>query len=90
MLKQKGNFGKEINLGSATGEQADTMGKAWVGPKYRVTSDVGLESLDGLRKYRPPSWKEKLGKAQANFERRFEGQASKEWQANGHIDIINP
>lgn len=82
--KGKGNFG----LGSGTREQADAMGKAWVGPNYKVASDgTTLISNDGLRQYRPPKFKPRLGKYQANFERRFEGQKTKQWQGNGHLDI---
>ena len=46
-----------------------------------------LVSADGMRQYRPPSYKPNLGRVQANFERRFEGQTSKRWQGNAHLDI---
>jgi RHS repeat-associated protein len=81
----KGNF----SLGSATTEEAGVMGKAWVGEGYEVAKDgVTLISKDGLRQYRPPSLKPKLGSIQANFERRIVGQKSKAWQSNAHLDII--
>ncbi|MCH9625859.1 MAG: hypothetical protein S4CHLAM123_10430 [Chlamydiales bacterium] len=89
MLKQaaknKGNFG----IGSGTMEQANAMGKAWVGDGYR-TSNSGKAwiSADGMKQYRPPSQKPFLNKIQANFERKFEGQTSRQWQSNAHLDII--
>ncbi|MCP4609739.1 MAG: hypothetical protein GY845_13610, partial [Planctomycetes bacterium] len=84
--KGKGNFG----IGSGTREQADAMGKAWVGEGYTVASDgKTLVSADKLKQYRPPSNKPKLGKTQANFEQRFPGQKSKQWQSNAHLDIVD-
>jgi RHS repeat-associated protein len=84
--KGKGNFG----IGSATREQADAMGKAWVGSSYHISSDgKALISADGMRQYRSPILKPDLGKTQANFQRRFEGQKRREWQSNGHLDILD-
>ena len=78
----KGNFG----IGSATREQADVMGRAWVGEGYTVASDgKTLVSANGLRQYRPPSWKPNLQRWQANLEWRPEGVT--QWQGNAHIDI---
>ena len=82
--KGKGNFG----LGTGTRSQADRLGKAWTGDGATLASDgKTLVSKDLLRQYRPPSFKGKLGKTQANFERRISGQTSKKWQSNGHLDI---
>lgn len=82
----KGNFG----LGAATREQSNAMGKAWVGEGYRISSDrTAWVSTDGMRQYRPPSIKGKLGKVQANFERKFEGQTWNSWPSNGHLDILD-
>ncbi|WP_275656619.1 DUF637 domain-containing protein [Pseudomonas sp. NFPP17] len=82
----KGNF----NIGTGTREQADALGKAWVGDGYKVASDgKTLVSSDGLKQYRPPSYKPSQGKAQANFEQRFPGQESKRWQSNGHLNITD-
>jgi hypothetical protein len=82
-----GNFG----LGSATASEADALGRAWVGEGYTVASDgKTLVSADGLRQYRPPSFKPNLGIQQANFERRFPGQLSQGWQGNGHLNITGP
>lgn len=84
--KGKGNFG----IGSGTREQADAMGKAWVGDGYNVASDgKTLISADGLRQYRPPSYKPRLDKTQANFEQRFAGQKSNRWQSNAHLDVTD-
>ena len=82
----KGNFG----LGTGTKAEADKLGKAWVGDGYKVASDgKTLVSKDGLKQYRPPSYKPNLDKTQANFEQRFPGQKSKQWQSNGHLDITD-
>jgi hypothetical protein len=82
----KGNFG----IGSATSQDADVLGRAWVGEDYTVASDGRtLISKNGLRQYRPPSYKPDLGRYQANFEQRFEGQQTRRWQSNGHLDITN-
>jgi filamentous hemagglutinin len=52
--KGKGNFG----LGSGTRAEADKLDKAWVGDGAEVASDgKTLVSKDGLRQYRPPSYK---------------------------------
>lgn len=84
--KGKGNFG----IGSGTREQAEAMGKAWVGDGYIVASDgKTLISADGLRQYRPPSYKPRLDKTQANFEQRIPGQQSNRWQSNAHLDITD-
>src|SRR5205807_1099820 len=80
--KGKGNFG----LGTATAEEAETLGKAWVGDGAQVATDgKTLVSSDGLRQYRPPSFKPNLGKTQANFESRWTPRG--QWQTNGHLDI---
>jgi RHS repeat-associated protein len=81
-LKGKGNFG----LGAGTAEDAEELGKAWVGEGATTASDgKTLVSADKLRQYRPPSFKPNLGKSQANFEARWEPGG--QWQTNGHLDI---
>lgn len=83
--KGKGDFG----VGSATREQAEAAGRAWVGPQARIASDgKTLVCRDGLRVYRPPSYKPSLGKMQANFEQKLSpgGQP----YSNAHLDIIEP
>jgi RHS repeat-associated protein len=80
--KKKGNFG----IGAATRQEAQLMGEAWVGPGHKVASDgKTLISADGLRQYRPPSNKPKLGKEQANFE--WRSTPGGRWTGNGHLDI---
>jgi hypothetical protein len=80
----KGNLG----VGSATREQIQAMGEAWVGPGHRVASDgKTLISADGLCQFRPPSFKPSLGKVQANFESRPEGLT--QWQSNAHVDVLD-
>jgi hypothetical protein len=80
--QEKGNFG----MGSADAATADRLGEAWVGPGARLATDgKTLVSRDGLRTYRPPSYKPKLGKTQANFERKVMARGRP--VANGHLDI---
>jgi hypothetical protein len=82
----KGNFG----LGSATAEDAESLGRSWVGDGYRVASDgKTLISQDGMRQFRGPSYKPNLGIYQANFEQRVPGQVSKQWFSNGHLNITD-
>jgi hypothetical protein len=82
----KGNFG----LGSATAEDAESLGRSWVGDGYRVASDgKTLISQDGMRQFRAPSYKPSLGIYQANFEQRVPGQVSKQWFSNGHLNITD-
>ncbi len=78
----KGNFG----IGAATAEQVEVMGRAWVGEGATVASDGStLLSADRLRQYRPPSYKPRLGRVQANLDGRSE--ASGAWQSNAHVDV---
>ncbi len=78
----KGNFG----LGSGTRAEAERLGRAWVGDGAKVASDgKTLISADGLRQFRPPSFKPNLGIEQANFEQRL--VPSGQWFGNGHLDI---
>jgi uncharacterized protein YukE len=61
----KGNFG----VGSATRSDCDIVGRAWVGPGAELASDGKTwVSGDGLRVYRPPTYKPRLGRWQANLE----------------------
>jgi hypothetical protein len=76
------NFG----LGSFSREQTMVMGEAWVGSGYRITSKGFMESEDGLRQFRPPSYKPKLEMFQANFEQRITNKSK--WGANGHVEIL--
>jgi len=63
---------------------------AWVGKGYRISSDgTALISADGMKQFRLPSFKERLGKTQANFERKLEGQTWNTWPSNGHLDITD-
>lgn len=82
---RKGDFG----IGSATRAQAEAAGRAWVGPRARLSRDGrALVSEDGLRIYRPPKFKPDLGKMQANFQQKASpgGQPI----SNAHLDIIDP
>ena len=82
--KGSGNFG----LGAADAATAERLGHAWVGKGARVASDgKTLISTNGLRQFRPPSWKPKLGRVQSNFEQR--AVPSGRWTSNGHLDIVS-
>jgi len=84
-LKGKGNFG----LGKATRKEAIEMGKAWVGKDYQVKS-IGNQTIwksnNGMRQFRM-SYKNKLGKTQANFQRT--NGTTKSYEHNGHLDVTN-
>jgi hypothetical protein len=83
---RKGNFG----MGSMTRAEADELGRAWVGDGCRVASDgKTLVSSDGRYTYRPPSYKPRLGRYQANFEWKQPDLTSRPL-GNGHVDITDP
>ena len=64
------------------------FGRSLVGNGYRVASDgKTLISDDGLRQWRPPSFKPKLEKWQSNFEQRSVPKGR--WESNGHLDITD-
>lgn len=48
---------KKFPIGTATHEEADRLGKIWVGEGARQTSGGGWLSRDGTRQYRPPTEK---------------------------------
>jgi RHS repeat-associated protein len=78
----RGNF----SLGSASASDAARLGRAWVGEGYSVASDgKTMISHDGLRQYRPPSWKKDWNEFQANFEQRPVNKGA--WGSNGHLSI---
>lgn len=80
----KGMFG----LGKASRNEAKFLGESFVGPNYRVASDgKTLISADGLKQYRPPSYKSRLRKTQANFE--WRKLPNGKLKNNGHLDIID-
>ena len=80
----KGNF---TIRGAVSEQDAIRLGEAWVGPGFKIASDgKTLVSANGLKQFRPRSFKPRLGKDQVNFERRFE--PSGQWQGNGHLDVI--
>lgn len=60
-------------------------GRMWTGAGARTTP-VGRISADGLRQYRGPAFKSKLGRVQANFESR-PGPSGK-WTNNFHVDLM--
>lgn len=85
--KGKGNF----TVGSATREQAHAMGMAWVGDGATLSkSGNAWLSADGMRAYRPMSFKESSGAWRANLETRVPGQKTRGPIANAHIDILDP
>lgn len=52
-----------------------------------ASNGKALVSADGLRQWRPPSYKRNLGKWQSNFESRLLPRG--QWQGNGHLDITD-
>lgn len=81
-VKGKGNYG----LGSGTFDEAMQAGRAWVGDGFRISKDgSSWISSNGLRQFRPPSFKPRLGIEQANFQWTNINKGA--WQSNGHLDI---
>lgn len=63
------------------------MGRAWVGEGATLASDgKTLVSANGLRQYRPASYKPNRGYEQANLEWRLKPEG--QWQGNAHLDIV--
>ncbi|MEN4735130.1 filamentous hemagglutinin [Pantoea agglomerans] len=93
----KGDNGKlNYGVGTGTKEEADRLGKIWVGDGARPTSDgTGLVSADGTRIYRSPKEKPNAPDSlnptgtQANFEsytKNIEtGKMDK--TGNGHLNV---
>lgn len=82
----KGNFG----IGIATSEQADVLGRAWVGSGARQNSSGNaLISRDGLRQYRFPSEKPNSPYASTGVQANFESRSTPDgrWTNNAHLDI---
>ena len=64
------------------------LGHAWVGVNHTIASDgKTLVSADGLRQFKSPSFKPRLGITQANLE--WRNIARGQWQGNGHLDITD-
>lgn len=78
-----------FHLGTVTRAEADALGKAWVGVGYTTSQDGKVFiSANGLRQYRPPTYKIKQRVIRANLEWRRE--PSGVWPNNGHLDIVKP
>ncbi len=86
--KAKGNIG--VGTAPVTRAEADSLGRAWVGEGYRVSSSGNAWiSRDGLRQYRLPSEKASsfaTTGVQANLERRLVGEGA--WFSNAHVNVI--
>lgn len=77
-----------LGIGNATRSEAMELGHAWVGANYTTASDgKTLVSADGLRQFKTPSFKPRLGITQANLE--WRNIARGQWQGNGHLDITD-
>jgi RHS repeat-associated protein len=84
----KGNFG----LGTATRQEAELMGQAWVGEGYTVASNgTTLVSADGLRIFRPPSAKPNSPYTTTGVQANFEQKMTRGGRpySNGHLDILD-
>jgi hypothetical protein len=80
--REKGYYG----LGTVTRQEADVIGRAWVGDGARLASDGKTwVSKDGLRKYRPFTLKKTRGVWQANLEWRTDPTGT--WLSNGHLNL---
>ena len=57
-VKGEPKGGLDFEIGSGTAQEADQLGKIWVGDGYRISSDgKALISADRQRSYRPASYK---------------------------------
>ncbi|WP_413600406.1 hypothetical protein [Curtobacterium sp. Curtsp57] len=80
----RGMFG----LQGATRAEAEMLGKEWVGPGAKLASDGKTwVSSNGLRQWRPPSYKPSRDEWQSNFESR--DVPSGRWINNGHLNITD-
>ncbi|WP_249268375.1 filamentous hemagglutinin, partial [Serratia marcescens] len=94
----KGDNGKlNYGIGSGSKEEADRLGKIWVGEGARPTSDgTGLVSADGTRIYRSPKEKPHTPGSlnptgtQANFESYTKNIETGKMDkiGNGHLNIL--
>lgn len=87
-----GNYGV---AGRVSADEADWLGREFVGEGYTVTRTADGTSIyvsaDRLRQYRAPSAKNtsySLTGYQANFQRRSTPRGG--WEHNGHIDVNAP
>lgn len=86
IVKDAGKGTGDFGLGSASSRQAERAGEKWIGEGARTASDKKTRiSADGLRQFRPPTYKGRRGETQANFEQR--SQPSGRWEDNGHLNI---
>jgi len=78
-----------FGIGSGTAYRATRAGESWLGEGCRIVSDgETLVSRDGVRTFRPPSWKPDHGKYQANFSY-WIGERVGKPLANGHLDVTD-
>jgi hypothetical protein len=90
MLRDAQRGEDNFTLGTATAEDAQLLGEAWVGAGARQTRDgTGMVSADGLRVYRYPAEKRNSPYAttgvQANFEYKLRPNVKP--YSNGHLNI---
>ncbi|WP_445375637.1 DUF637 domain-containing protein [Photorhabdus tasmaniensis] len=91
----KGDNGKvNFGIGNGSREEADRLGKIWVGDGARPISDgTGLVSADGTRIYRFPTEKKNSKHASTGTQANFEtfkinpSTSDKIKIGNGHLDI---
>lgn len=76
------------SAGAATAAEVMMAGRAWIGRGFRITSLGSWESANGLRHFRPPTFKPNETKWQANFEQRITPNGK--WSGNAHVDILDP
>jgi len=71
ILREAGSMIGNFSVGSVqTIDEANALGRAWVGPGSSISnSGRAWVSADGLKIYRPPTFKPNFGNTQANFMR---------------------
>ena len=73
-------------LGSLSWDATMAAGRRFLGPGFRSSNrGAAWLSADGLRQFRPPTFKPRQGYSQANFQSRAVPRG--EWKTNGHVRV---
>jgi RHS repeat-associated protein len=92
-IARAAKMGTEIKYGLGTAGRLTSAiaGRMYVGRNATTTAKGYLQSADGLRQYRPPTFKVSQGRIQSNFDRRLTTSVS--WKNTnqvfrGHVNIL--
>ncbi len=86
MARGAGSAAGNYGLGEASWDEAMGAGRRYLRDGFTRSSDGrAWISRDGLRQFRGPTFKPKLGISQANFESRTIPKGG--WTSNGHLEV---